>query len=64
MAFGKKLTKGFAYGNALGFTMYVMGEVAKSAISVNVPLGILGYLIGLATSISIAIAEDEKEDKQ
>ena len=63
MAFGKKLTKGFAYGNALGFVLYIMGEIGKVVLGVNIPLGLVGYLFGLATAVSIAIAEDEKEEK-
>jgi len=64
MAFGQKLTKGFAYGTSLGFIMYVIGEIGKAILGINTPLGLIGFAFGLATSVSIAIAEDEKESKQ
>jgi|GEM_PF-2749156 len=62
MAFGKKLVKGFAYGNCVGFCLYVIGEIGKSILAVTTPLGLVGYAFGLAAAVSIAIAEDEKED--
>jgi len=60
-ALGKKIATAFAYGNALGFTFYILGEVAKTILSVNTPLGLIGWLIGLASSMGIALARDEKE---
>jgi len=59
--FGKKIVSGFAYGNAVGFVFYLLGEVARTVLGLATPMGLLGWLIGLASSIGIALAKDEKE---
>ncbi|MCD6094177.1 MAG: hypothetical protein J7J51_05270 [Candidatus Omnitrophica bacterium] len=59
---GKKIATAFAYGNGLGFVFYLMGEIAKTVLSLSTPLGLIGYFIGLSCSIGIALAKDEKEE--
>jgi len=58
--FGKKLASGFANGTALGFVFYILTELVKT-VGVNID-PVIGFAIGLGTSIGIALAKDEKED--
>ena len=58
---GRRLGAAFSYGTALGFVFYCLGEFTKQLVGISAVTGPIGFAIGFACSIGLALAEDVKE---